>query len=96
MFLLQRLTTSAHFLARVSETIEYLERASRAANRVNLERQHDQDLIRVVQCRDRDGIEVVRRIDDDVVIALPQQFHHFVDVLRLDVFGALRFRRRRQ
>ena len=85
-----------NFLACVSETIEYFERATRTANRVNLEGQHDQDLVRMVQSGDRDGVEVVRRVDDHVVVTLPQQLDHFVNMLGLDVFGAFGLRGRRQ
>ena len=49
---LQAIHDDPHLLTRITEPIEYLERAARAADRVNLERQHHQDLIRVVQRRD--------------------------------------------
>src|SRR5689334_7936315 len=80
----------SHFLAWITETIEYLERATGAANCVNLERQHDEDLICMVQGRDGDRVEAMRRIDNDVIEPMSQQFHHFVNVFRLDVFSPLR------
>src|SRR6185503_1611028 len=86
----------SNFPARVAETIEYLQRASRAPNRVDFQCQHHQDLVRVVQSRNRDGVEAVWRVDDHVVIPQPQQFHHFVDVLWLDIFSGLRLCRRRE
>src|SRR5262245_58847241 len=57
----------AHFLTRVTESIEDLECALCTANRGNVECQDQDDLVRLVERGERDGVERVLRIEYDVV-----------------------------
>ena len=57
----------AHFLTRVTESIEDLECALGTANGGDVECQDQDDLVRLVERGQRDGVERVLRIEYDVV-----------------------------
>src|SRR5687768_13973203 len=61
-----------HFLARISEPVEDLERPLRAADSRNIEREYQNDFIRLIECRESDRIESVLRVEHDVVVVLTQ------------------------
>ena len=94
--LLQRLTTMRIFLARVAKPIEDFERALSAADGWDVERENQDDLVRLVERRQGYGIESVLRIENDVVVRLPQSLQHFEDMFRLNFVGGVGLFRRGQ
>src|SRR5699024_10748649 len=83
-------------VARVAEAVEYLQGSLRAAYRGNVEREDEKNLVRLVERGERDGVEGVLRVDDDVLVSLAQDFENLEDVLGLYVVGGVGLARRGQ
>src|SRR6266850_7060935 len=82
---------NAHFLARITKAIEDFECALRAANSGNVERQDQNDLVRLVQSRQRNRIKRVLWIENNELVRLAQALQHFEDVFGFDFVSGIDF-----
>ena len=69
---------------------EDFERALSAANSRNVERQDEQNLVRLIQGGQSNGVKGVLRIEHYVFVRLAQALQHLEDVLRLDFIRGIR------
>ena len=82
--------------ARISQSLEHVQRAFGVTNAGNVERHYQQDFISHIQGRDRYRIKRVGQIKYDAFISLAQHVKDLGNVLRLDPLCFMRFEWRRE
>src|SRR5688572_21692613 len=84
----------ANLLRRVTQSVKDLQGAPGAADCMNLEGEHYQNLIGMIESRNGQRVKIVRRVDDDCIESLPQQLHNLVNMFGFDLLSTFSLDRR--